>query len=132
MSLVRDYGISEPTAQHLAARFGTAAPKVLDIAKKDADLAKPIVQGLAPIRAEIVQSACDMAMTIEDALARRIGLEFYSWRSSMEAAPIVGSILGKQLSWSAEHMQSAIRQYVDKIERYLRVAGLAPGPSRSS
>jgi glycerol-3-phosphate dehydrogenase len=132
MSLVRDYGISEPTAQHLAARFGTAAPKVLDIAKKDADLAKPIVQGLAPIRAEIVQSACDMAMTIEDALARRIGLEFYSWRSSMEAAPIVGSILGKQLGWSAEHMQSAIRQYVDKIERYLRVAGLAPGPSRSS
>jgi glycerol-3-phosphate dehydrogenase len=132
MSLVRDYGISESTAQHLAARFGTTAPKVLDMAKRNADLAKPIVEGLAPIRAEIVQSAWDMAVTIEDALARRIGLEFYSWRSAMKAAPIVGSILGKQLGWSSDHTQSAIRQYVDKIERYLRVAGLTPEPSLSS
>src|SRR5439155_739882 len=54
MSLVRDHRISEQTAQHLAGRFGTTAPMVLDIAEKDADLAKPIVEGLAPIRAELV------------------------------------------------------------------------------
>lgn len=132
MSLVRDYHISEKTAQHLAARFGTTAPKVLSIAEKDDELAQPIVEGLAPIRAEIVQSACDMAVTIEDVLARRIGLEFFSWKASMEAAPIVGSILGQQLGWSSEHTESAIRQYVEKIERYFRVAGLAPEFSHRS
>ena len=130
MSLVRDHRISEQTAQHLAGRFGTTAPMVLDIAEKDADLAKPIVEGLAPIRAEIVQGARDMAVTIEDVLSRRIGLEFFSWRSSKEAAPIVGSILGKELGWSAEHTRLAIGQYVDKIDRYLRVAGLAPDRTR--
>jgi glycerol-3-phosphate dehydrogenase len=131
MSLVRDYGVSEQTAQHLAGRFGTTAPKVLDLAAKDPDLAKPIVESLAPIRAEIVQAVCDMAVTIEDVLSRRIGLEFFSWRSSMEAAPIVGAILAKQLGWSASDTRAAIGQYVHKIERYLSVAGLTPEPSRS-
>ena len=130
MSLVRDHGISEETAQHLAGRFGTTAPSVLEIAERDADLAKPIVEGLAPIRAEIVQGARDMAVTIEDVLSRRIGLEFFSWRYSMEAAPVVGSILGRQLGWSAEHTRLAIAEYVDKIDRYLRVAGLAPDRAR--
>jgi len=99
---------------------------VLGTAEEDADLAKPIVAGLAPIRAEIVQGARDMAVTIEDVLARRTGLEFFDWRSAMEAAPVVGTILGQQLGWSAEHTRSAIGQYVEKIQRYLRVAGLAP------
>src|ERR1035438_6029937 len=126
MSLVRDYRISEQTAQHLAARFGTTAPEVLDLAKKDPELAKPIVKDLAPIRAEIVQSVWDKAVTIEDVLSRRTGLEFFSWRSSMEAAPIVGQILAEQLGWSAARPRAAIAQYVDKIERYLRLAGLAP------
>ena len=132
MALVRDYRISEQTAQHLAGRFGTDAPNVLDLARNDPELAKPIVEGLAPIRAEILQSARDMAMTIEDVLARRIGLEFFSWRSSIEAAPVVGAILGKQLRWSAEQTRSAIQQYVDKIERYLRVAGLTRELARGS
>jgi glycerol-3-phosphate dehydrogenase len=132
MSLVRDYGISEQTAQHLVGRYGTTAPEVLDLAKKDAQLAKPIVEGFAPIRAEIVYSAFEMAVTIEDVLARRIGLEFFSWRASIDAAPVVGSILGKQLGWSAEQTESAIRKYTDKIERYFRLAGLAPEPQSAS
>jgi hypothetical protein len=47
--------------------------------------------------------------------ARRIGLEFFSWRASIDAATAVGSILGKQLDWSAEQTEGAIRKYVDKI-----------------
>ncbi len=132
MNLVRDFGISEQTAQHLVGRFGTNAPEVLSLAKKDPELAKPIVGEMPPIRAEIVQGAQDMAVTIEDVLARRTGLEFFSWRASKEAAPVVGSILAKHLGWSAEQMRSAIGQYVHKIDRYLRTAGLAAEPSRSS
>src|SRR5438132_11577851 len=103
---------------------------VHDISVNDSVPAKPFVECPAPILAEIVQGARDMAVTIEDVLSRRIGLEFFSWRSSKEAAPIVGSILGKELGWSAEHTRLAIGQYVDKIDRYLRVAGLAPDRTR--
>jgi glycerol-3-phosphate dehydrogenase len=131
MNLVRDYRISERTARHLAGRYGTTAPEVLDWSKKDRDLAQPIVEGLGPIRAEIRHSACEMAATIEDVLSRRIGLEFFSWRASREAAPVVGSILGKRLGWTAEHTRVAIDQYVARINRYLRVAGLESGASRN-
>jgi glycerol-3-phosphate dehydrogenase len=132
MSLVRDYNISEETAQHLAARYGTTAPEVLELAKKTPELAQPVVEGLAPIRAEIVYSAGELAVTIEDVLARRIGLEFFSWRASREAAPVVGPILGKQLGWTPQQTESAIQEYAAKIERYLKIAGLDSELSRSS
>ncbi len=56
------------------------------MAKKDPSLGKPIVEGLTPIRAEILHSVCEMAATIEDVLSRRIGLEFFSWKASREAS----------------------------------------------
>lgn len=121
----------QETAQHLAARYGTAAHEVLELAKKTRDLAKPLVGGLAPIRAEIAYSVTEMALTIQDVLARRIGLEFFSWRASIEAAPVVGSILGKELGWSAKQIESATQDYVGKIGRYLKIAGLESVPSRS-
>ncbi len=123
-NLAQTFGISQQTAQHLTERYGTTSPEVLEFARQDAELAKPILEGLPPIRAEIVYSAGEMAETIEDVLARRVGLEFFSWRAAQEAAPVVGSILGRQLGWSADQTQSAIRDYVNKIDRYLRVAGL--------
>jgi glycerol-3-phosphate dehydrogenase len=123
-NLVRAYRISEQTARHLVSRYGTTTPEVLDLAKKDPELGKPIVEGFAPICAEIVYSASEMAATVEDVLARRIGLEYFDWRASIRAAPIVGAILGKRLDWSADHTVTAVRNYVEKIERYLRLAGL--------
>jgi glycerol-3-phosphate dehydrogenase len=131
MSLIKKYGISEQVAQHLSERYGTTAPEVMDLAIKNPELAKPIVEGFAPIRAEIVYSAGEMAVSIEDVLARRVGLEFFSWSASREAAPVVGTILGPQLGWSAEQTESRIREYEKKIDRYFSVAGLAAESAHS-
>jgi glycerol-3-phosphate dehydrogenase len=132
MSLIKKYGISEQVAQHLSERYGTTAPEVMDLAIKNPELAKPIVEGFAPIRAEIVYSAGEMAVSIEDVLARRVGLEFFSWSASREAAPVVGTILGPQLGWSAEQTESRIREYEKKIDRYFSVAGLAAESAHSA
>jgi glycerol-3-phosphate dehydrogenase len=132
MSLIKKYRTSEQTAQHLAERFGTTAPEVLELAAKDSELGKPIVEGFASIRAEIVYSAGEMAVTIEDVLARRLGLEFFSWRASQEAAPLVGALLGHCLGWSGEQTEFAVREYVKKIDRYFAVAGLAQESAHSA
>jgi len=132
MGLIKKYGVSEATAQHLAERYGTTAPEVLELAAKDPELAKPIVEGFAPIRAEIVYSADEMAQTIDDVLARRIGLEFFSWRASQKAAPVVGALLGQKLGWSAEQTASKVREYVAKIDRYFSVAGLTAEAAQSA
>jgi glycerol-3-phosphate dehydrogenase len=123
--LVKEYGISEETAHHLAEKFGTRAPRVLEIARHSSDMAEPIVDGSPMLRAEVAYCARnEMAITIEDILSRRLGVQVYSWRDAIRAAPVVASILGSELGWSAEAEQRAIDQYVSKINRYLQLASL--------
>jgi glycerol-3-phosphate dehydrogenase len=69
-----------------------------------------------------------MAMTIEDVLFRRLGVQLYSWRSAIHAAPVVASILADELGWSDEFARSATRQYVGEMNHCLQSAGLAPEP----
>jgi len=123
--LVEEYEISEETARHLAEKFGTRAPRVLDIARESSDLAESILDGSPVMRAEVAYCARnEMAVTIEDILSRRLGMQVYSWRDAIRAAPVVASILRAELDWSAETERRAVEQYVSKINRYLELAGL--------
>jgi glycerol-3-phosphate dehydrogenase len=121
------YDICASTAHHVAQKFGTNAPRVLDLARENSRLRAPIVEGAPPIQAEVVYSVRhEMARTIEDVLARRIGLELHSWREAIKAAPVVASLLAKEFGWLAPQMQSAVAEYVTKINRSLTTAGLKP------
>jgi glycerol-3-phosphate dehydrogenase len=121
------YEIPRSTAHHLAEKFGTNAPRVLDLAREDSRLREPLVEGAPPIQAEVAYGIRqEMALTIEDILARRIGLQLYSWRNAIRAAPAVGSLLAQELGWPAAEAHSAVEQYVAKINRYLTAAGLQP------
>jgi glycerol-3-phosphate dehydrogenase len=121
------HALSQETAQHLASKFGTAAWKVLQLTQEDRNLAQPILPGSAPIQAEAVYAVREeLAATIEDVLARRLGIQFYSWREAIHSAPVVGSLMAEELRWSSAEAKSAITHYVDKINRYLELAGLEP------
>ena len=126
-TLAKHYGIPSGTAEHLAEKFGTNAPRVLEIAEQDARWKSPIVSGLAPIQAEIVYSVQQtMAMTIEDVLARRVGLQLYSWQASVTAAPVVGLVLAELLNWSTTEKQHRVEEYVNKIAHLMKSIGLVP------
>jgi glycerol-3-phosphate dehydrogenase len=128
-SLARDYGVSEATAKHLSQKFGTNASKVMQVAKDDPGLTTPIVPGFAPLRAEITYCARnEMAMTIEDVLMRRTGLQFFSWKAAISAATPTGAILAKELGWSADFERSSVEEYRNKISRLIRLAGLPADP----
>jgi glycerol-3-phosphate dehydrogenase len=124
-SLASEHGLSETTAQHLSEKFGTEASAVLAIAKENSDLKSPVVAGAAPIRAEVLYCARrEMAVTIEDVLARRIGLQWFSWKLAIQAAPVVAEQLARELGWPDAQKSQAIRDYVSKMERLLRSIGL--------
>lgn len=124
-TLVREFRISEATAQHLAEKFGTRARRVLDLAGETPELAEPLLDELPVLRAEIVYCARnEMAITIEDVLSRRLGVQLFSWRGAIQAAPVVASLLGKELGWSAETERSSTQAYVKKITRFMQLAGL--------
>ncbi len=121
------YRISRNTAKHLSQKFGTNAVKVLDLIAQDPRLENPIVEGEPPIQAEIVYGIRnEMAMSIEDILARRIGLQLYGWSIAVTAAPVVGAHLARELGWSPAQQQRAVEEYVNKIHHLMEVAGLVP------
>ena len=127
-SLVKEFAWKEETVQHLTAKFGTRARKVLELIRTDATLSAPLVKGLPPICAEVVYCVREeMAMTIEDILARRIGLQLLDWQKTIEAAPRVGELLAREFRWSAEEERKAVFAYTSKIDEFLIALGLAKG-----
>ena len=124
--LVEKFGIAEATARHLSLKFGTRATQVLELAGREPELREPIVTGFSPIRAEIVYAAREeMAMTLEDVLGRRTGLQLMDWRAAREAASVTGALLAKELGWSEEFTQQAVETYRAKMTGLLQTAGLS-------
>jgi glycerol-3-phosphate dehydrogenase len=128
-TLVTGYRVSEASARHLAGKFGTRAPQVLQLAVEQPALMQPIFVGQAPLRAEIVFAIREeMAQSIEDILARRVGLQVYDWRLSIQAAPVVAFHLAQELGWSPAETHHAVELYTSKMNRMLETIGLAPEP----
>ena len=126
--LVGQCQIEESTARHLAEKFGTDAKAILDLAKERSGLSAPVVPGVAPIQAEVVYSIRqEMAVSIEDVLARRLGLQPFDWRLAIQAAPVVASLLAGELGWSDRQTYEEIRRYTAKIERFQAALGASNG-----
>ena len=124
--LCREHPVSEGTAHHLASKFGTASEKVLDLTAEDPALMQTILAGGRAIRAEVVYAVrYEMAATIEDVLARRLGMQLYSWSDCIDAAPIVGPLMMNELQWSTSFTRDATTSYVEKIHHLLDSAGLS-------
>ncbi len=129
-TLARRFGLTEACALHLDRKYGSRAQDVLHLVREDPELGVPLVAGLAPLRAEVVFAArCEMALTIEDVLARRIGLQYYGWQEAISAGPTVARILGKELGWSEPDSRKAMDDYAAGIQAFMARAGLDGGRS---
>ncbi len=123
--LVQTFGIGEGTARHLVDKFGARAGDVMAIARQQPEWSAPLVEGLAPLRAEVVFGVREeMAVSIEDVLARRIGLELYGWREALQAAPVVADLLARELGWAEPARREALDQYVGRVCNLMERAGL--------
>jgi len=117
--LAAESGISQETADHLAQKFGANASRILRLAQEQPELCAFLVEGFPAIEGEVVYCIREeMAMTIEDILARRIGLQLLSWQDSIKAAPAIGRILARELGWAQNQKEESISGYVNQI-RYL-------------
>jgi len=126
-TLTTQFKVPAATAKHLAHKYGTLAPDVLRLADSDPSLTLPLLEGEAPIRAQVVYAVRkEMALTVEDVLARRIGLQLYGWRLAAQAAPAVAELLRQELGWTEEGELAAVEQYVAKVNHILTTAGLEP------
>jgi glycerol-3-phosphate dehydrogenase len=110
--------LPEPTARHLAYKYGTRARDVVRLADESPDLRQPLIEGAPPIRAEVVYAVRrEMAITVEDVLARRIGLELYDWRLAMQAASTVADLMSREFTAKID-----TATYTSKIQHLLAAA----------
>jgi glycerol-3-phosphate dehydrogenase len=104
--------VSEATARHLASKYGTQAEKVVDLMTQKRELALPLVEGMPQIRAQIIYAAREeMAVTLEDVLARRLGLQFYGWSEALAAAQPAAELLSRELHWPPGKTETELAAY---------------------
>lgn len=111
-------GVGEEATEQLAFRYGHAARKVLEIARADPKLARPIVPGRPDLLAEVVLAArLEQARSVADVLLRRTRLGILAapeLRSAKAVRPIADA-LGGELGWSR-------RQRSREADAWLEVA----------
>ena len=64
-------------------------------------------------------------MTIEDLLARWTGIQFFDWRTAIQAAPVAAELLAGELGWSKKEQAEAVKSYTVRIEGFLQELGLS-------
>jgi len=96
-------GVGEEALAQLAFRYGHAARRVLEIARAEPKLARPIVPGRPDLLAEVALAArAEQARSVGDVLLRRtrLGILAAPELRSAKAARPVADVLGAELGWS--------------------------------
>jgi glycerol-3-phosphate dehydrogenase len=127
--LAEDYGVSRAAVEHLLNRYGTLAAEVLDLARGDAGLARPLAQGHPYLRAEVAYAVLyEGALHVEDVLMRRTRLFIESADAGASAVPDVVAIMGRLLGWSRRRRAAETRRYLDLIAAEQTVIALDSAP----
>lgn len=84
----------------LVARYGTDAGAIRQLQAADPTLAEPLVPGLPYTKAEAVYAVrFEQARTLDDVLSRRTRARIFDLQATIDAAPDVARLIGRELGW---------------------------------
>ena len=97
--------------------YGANQLALLELAAREPQLAARIVADLPYILAEVVY-ACryEMALTLDDVLARRTRILLEDWAQGVDAAPTVARLMAAELGWDDAERERQIAQYNQVVE----------------
>ncbi len=111
---------------HLANRYGVDARTVIAMADREPALAEPLVPGLPYLKAEAVYAArYEMAVTLDDILARRTRALLLARDASAAVAADVAALVGPDLGWDAAEQEAQVQHYRHLVEAERAAGGLA-------
>jgi glycerol-3-phosphate dehydrogenase len=104
-------------AHRLASRHGRQAPEVVALGR-DLELLAPLGDGIDHLQAEVAWAARhELALTIDDVLARRMRLSQERPDRGASVAPRVAAILGEELGWDDARRAREVDQYLETARR---------------
>jgi len=121
--LSRDAGLTNDQGMRLAYRHGTEAMAVVEIGRQR-DLLRPLIPDRPFLEAEVVWAAHrELALTIDDVLARRFRLAMELRARGASVAPRVAELLGGELGWDARRQEVEVEAYLRGARREYGVPG---------
>ncbi len=100
--------------------YGADEKKILDLIGENPGLGKRISPAFSHTAAEVVWAVReDMAMSVEDVLARRLGMLFVDARASVEAAPEVARIMARELGLGRDWIDSQVSAFTAVARNYI-------------
>lgn len=117
-------GLSEASRAALAARYGFGAHEVLALLADRPELARPIVDGLPDVMAEVVIAARrEQARSVGDVLLRRTRLGLLAARELLADASEPESSVGRVAALLAGELDWSEQRAASEVERFLEEAG---------
>jgi len=108
------------SATNRLAIYGTDAASIQALIEREPQLAEPLHPELPYSAAECVWAVRDeMAMTIEDVLARRTRALFLNAGAALECAPRVATLLGSELGWDQARQERELAEFSRAMVPYL-------------
>ena len=115
--LAREPGMDTDVAVSLVDRHGIEAVDVLAMGR-ERDLVRQLVAGHPFLEAEVAWAVeRELAMSLDDILARRMRLAMTLRDRGESIAPRVAAIAGEVLGWDAEHQAAEVVAYVAGAHR---------------
>ena len=115
-------GLDSRTIAHLGESYGSHASALLNLIESDASLGKRLIEDLPYLRAEVIY-ACrhEMAMTLDDMLARRTSIILEDRDRGAGIVDEVAALMAKELDWSPEQQKAMIDAYRTALQQQMPV-----------
>ena len=110
-------GFDAAAVQHLLNRYGTNAPELIALLAVDSEAARRVVDDLPYRRGEITRAAAtEMAVTLDDALRRRVPIAFRHRTGAAEVADDVAALMRNANGWDADETTRRVNEYRAGVE----------------
>lgn len=115
-ALEESWGLQPRTAYRLLRSYGTEYVRVLAYALRDPALLRPLSPSCPVLRAEALYAAEEeMALTLEDFMARRTDLMLFHPTHGLDAAPEAARLMGSVLGWGWRERRRQVARYRESV-----------------
>jgi glycerol-3-phosphate dehydrogenase len=118
--------LPEASCARLVDRHGTAARTIVALGRQTGTL-RPLAADVPHLEAEVIWAARrELALSLDDVLARRMRLAMALPDHGASIAPRVAALLGAELGWDAERQGVEVGAYLASASREYDVPGQPP------
>ncbi|GGC08798.1 glycerol-3-phosphate dehydrogenase/oxidase [Cellulomonas carbonis] len=115
--IAETHGWTRAMVDHLLHRYGSMLDEIIDMVTEQPDLARPLENAPAYLRAEVAYAAShEGVLHLEDVMLLRTRLVYEQADQGLSAAEEIAAIVGERLGWDEQTRRSEVDAYRARCE----------------